>query len=108
MTAVCSPAPGGVRLSVRVTPGAGRNAIGGTAADADGKKFLRVMVTAAPENGKANMAVIKLLAKSWKLPKSAFAVTSGATGRRKTIEISGDPQVIGGVIEAATEQDGHE
>lgn len=96
--------PDGVRLFVRVTPGAGRNAIAGTAADAAGQKFLKVMVTAAPENGKANAAVVKLLAKTWKLPKSAISVVSGETARRKTLEITGDPQHIAGMIRTAMEQ----
>ena len=105
MTGFFAKTSGGVRVFVRVTPGAGRNAIAGIAEDADGNNFLKVMVTAAPENGKANTAVVKLLAKTWKLPKSAFRVASGETNRRKTLEISGDPQQIANSIDTSIDRD---
>ena len=80
----------GVRLFVRLTPKASRNAIQGIAAEADGGCVLKVAVTAVPENGKANQALVKLLAKAWKLPKSAVSITAGATDRRKTLLIESD------------------
>lgn len=104
MTDLFTATPGGIRLSVRVTPGGGRNAISGMAADADGNKFLRVVVTAAPENGKANAAVVKLLAKTWKVPKSAIRVAAGATGRRKTLEITGDARQVAERINATVDE----
>ncbi|EKV30345.1 hypothetical protein C882_4304 [Caenispirillum salinarum AK4] len=89
------PCARGVRLFVRLTPKASRNALQGLAADADGGRVLKVAVTAVPENGKANQALVKLLAKVWKLPKSAVSITAGATDRRKTLLIeSDDPQAL--------------
>ena len=58
--------------------------------DADGRSVLKVYVTAVPDNGKANEAVLKLLAKAWKLPKTTFSIVRGATHRRKVLEIVGD------------------
>ena len=84
----------GVRLAVRLTPKASRNAVQGVAADADGGRVLKVAVTAVPENGKANEALIKLLAKEWKLPKTAFTLVAGATDRRKALHIAGDPAAL--------------
>jgi uncharacterized protein (TIGR00251 family) len=84
----------GVRVEVKVTPRAGATRIGGLADDADGAKMLKVSVTAAPEDGKANRAVIELLASEWRLPKSAFAVASGAGARRKSVVIVGDADVL--------------
>lgn len=81
----------GVAVAVRVTPRARRNAVEGTAATADGGTELRIAVTAAPEGGKANAAVIRLLARAWALPKSALSVTRGAADRHKTILVTGDP-----------------
>lgn len=81
----------GVRLTLRVTPKASRNAIAGLADTASGGKALKVTVTAVPENGKANEAVVKLLAKAWKLPKSSLSVVAGATDRNKILHVAGDP-----------------
>lgn len=67
----------GGRLSVRVTPRAARTRV----AAEDGR--LRVWVTAVPEAGKANAAVIAALAKAFRLPKSAFRLIRGGSGRDK-------------------------
>lgn len=77
-----------VRVAVRLTPKASRVAILGLAPEAGGGMALKVAVTAPPEDGKANAALIKLLAKSWRLPKSAFAIIRGATDRHKLIAIA--------------------
>lgn len=82
--------PRGIRVTVRLTPRAGRNAVTGRAADADGAPLLKVAVTAVPERGAANEALVALLAKGWHLPKSALAIIGGATDRTKLIEIAGD------------------
>ena len=59
------PVADGVRVAVRLTPKASRNAIAGIAESGQGEAVLKVMVTAVPEAGKANEALIKLLAKEW-------------------------------------------
>ncbi len=82
--------PSGLSLALRVSPKAKRNRIEGLAAEADGGSALKVAVTTAPEAGKANAAVIALLAKEWRIAKSAFTVTRGAANRRKTLAIEGD------------------
>lgn len=81
-------------MSVRVAPRAGRNRIEGPVAEADGGIALKVAVTAPPEDGKANDAVIALLAKAWRLPKSGFRVIHGATTRRKLLHVAGDPKAL--------------
>lgn len=80
-------------LRLRVTPNAGRNAIEGFETLADGTEVLRIRVAAVPDKGKANAAVIALLAKSLRLPKSALTITSGETARLKTIRIDADADV---------------
>lgn len=82
---------GSLRLAVRLTPKASRNAVQGLAEEADGGAVLKVQVTAVPEAGKANAALCKLLAKDLKLPKSAITVVAGTTDRRKTLRLDGDP-----------------
>lgn len=81
----------GVRVHLRVTPRASRNAITGTAGTADGGRVLKVSVTAVPEDGKANEAVVKLLSKAWRVPKSGIRVVAGATDRNKIVHVAGDP-----------------
>ncbi|MAF50082.1 MAG: DUF167 domain-containing protein [Rhodospirillales bacterium] len=85
---------GGLRVAVRLTPKASRNGVNGIAADADGGARIKVSVTAPPESGKANAALIKLLSRQWKLPKSDISIIRGLTGRRKTVLVSGDPQEL--------------
>lgn len=79
-------------VNVRLTPKASANRIQGFATEADGSAVLKVQVTAAPEDGKANDALLKLLAKTWKLPKTSLSIVSGATSRRKVLRIAGNPR----------------
>jgi uncharacterized protein (TIGR00251 family) len=74
----------GVILSVRAQPGAKRNAITGVHNGA-----LRVSVTAAPDKGKANDAIINVLADAFQLAKSAVQLQSGVTSRQKTFFLQG-------------------
>jgi len=84
----------GLLLHVRVTPNAGRDAIDGVERRDDGGVVLRVRVAAVPDKGKANAALIALLAKKLRLPKSAFSLLSGETSRHKTLALSGDGEVL--------------
>ncbi len=86
---------GGITLDVRLTPKATHNRIGPLAADTDENLVLKVAVTAPPEDGKANAALIKLLAKSLGLPKSAISLKRGSKDRRKTLFIDIDTSDIG-------------
>jgi uncharacterized protein (TIGR00251 family) len=72
------PGPEAVLLHVRVQPKARRNAVMGWRGEA-----LRVSVTAAPEDGKANRAVIELLADTLAVPASSISLVRGATARDK-------------------------
>jgi uncharacterized protein (TIGR00251 family) len=78
------------RIVVRLTPRGGRDAIDGWAEDANGKRHLKVRVSPPPEDGKANTALIALLAKFLDIPKSSIRLAAGETSRLKTIEIVGD------------------
>jgi uncharacterized protein YggU (UPF0235/DUF167 family) len=52
-----------------------------------GHAFLKVKVTAAPEGGRANAAVIKLLAKRWRVASGRFQLVNGARARQKVVDI---------------------
>ncbi|MCW5752740.1 MAG: DUF167 domain-containing protein [Alphaproteobacteria bacterium] len=87
--------PGGLELRLRVTPKAAREDIAGLKAEADGGTRLSVKVRAAPERGRANAAVIALLARRLDLPKSAFRLLAGESDRDKTLLVSGEPEELG-------------
>jgi uncharacterized protein (TIGR00251 family) len=80
----------GFVLRLRVTPNAGLDRIEGFESRDDGTRVLRVRVKAVPDNGKANAAVIALLAKALGVPKSAIILASGDTARLKTVRIEGN------------------
>src|SRR5512147_2766070 len=84
----------GVRVKVRVTPRAAANRIDGLGAEPDGGVCLKIAVTAPPEGGKANTALIEALARAWRLPKSALAVRAGLSSRGKTVRVEGDPAEV--------------
>jgi len=88
----------GVRLFLRASPGASRNKIAGLWLKHDGERRLAVHVLAPPDKGKANAAILKLLAKSLGLPKSALSVTAGETSRLKTIAIAGEPKALAAAL----------
>lgn len=84
-----------MRVRVRLTPRASANRLAGLVADADGGLALKIMVTAAAEQGKANDALIALLAKTWRLAKSDISIVAGASDRRKTLHVAGAaPQLL--------------
>lgn len=87
---------GGVEIFLRVTPNAGRDAVIGTEKRGD-REVLRVKVAAAPDRGKANEAVIGVLATALGLRRSAISVVFGESSRDKRVHIEGDA----GTIEAA-------
>jgi len=72
------------RLKLRVSPGAGRTAFVGRHGDA-----WKVRVTEAPERGRANEAVLRLLAETLSLPRTALTLVSGHGGREKIVELTG-------------------
>lgn len=88
-----SPRVDGVTLTVRLTPKAGRERIEGIRATPDGTA-LAIAVNAPPEDGKANAALIALLAKALRLPKSALHLTHGAKNRNKIVTIDGAPEEL--------------
>lgn len=93
----------GLKICVRVTPKASANLLRGVEEVLPGQKALKISVTAVPEDGKANKAVIALLSKSLGLPKSSFQVLQGETARLKIILITGDPSELISRIEGALE-----
>jgi len=84
LPACLHPTPDGCTLAVRVHPGARRNAVTGTHADA-----LKIALSTPPVDGRANEALIAFLADALRLPKSSIALVTGATSRSKLLRITG-------------------
>lgn len=78
-----------IHLYIKVTPKASKARLGEIQADASFQNqfLLKVYVTAPPEDGKANKAVIELLSKKFHIAKSLFTLVSGHTDRIKVIKI---------------------
>jgi uncharacterized protein (TIGR00251 family) len=79
-----TPRPEGALLAVRVQPRARRDEVVGWQGTT-----LRVRVTAPPAEGRANQAVITLLAEVLDLPRSAIGLVSGAASRDKLVRVAG-------------------
>jgi uncharacterized protein len=75
---------GELRLAVWVTPGGRRSELRGVA---DGR--LRVRVAAAPVEGRANRELCRFLAETLGVPQGSVVVTSGESGRRKSVRVRG-------------------
>jgi uncharacterized protein YggU (UPF0235/DUF167 family) len=81
----------GFRFAVRLTPKSGADRIEGWAAGPDGKPYLKARVSAPPEDGKANAALLRLLAEALGIAKMKLRIVSGTGARIKLIAVEGDP-----------------
>ena len=80
----------GIALDIRLTPRGGRDALDGIETLADGRVVLKARVRAAPTEGEANTALIRLLAQEFGLSRSQVAIVSGASARLKTVALRGE------------------
>lgn len=86
--------PKGLHLHVKATPKASRDDIPGLAALPDGSMALAVKVTAVPEKGKANSAIVALISKQARVPKSALQQVAGETDRHKVFRIASHAEAV--------------
>jgi hypothetical protein len=85
-------------IAIRVTTRSSKPGIGGWRAGADGREELEVRVSAAPTDGEANAAIIKLLAKELGVPKSAIEIVSGETSRHKRVALPIDETELSALL----------
>jgi uncharacterized protein YggU (UPF0235/DUF167 family) len=83
-----------VRVAVRLSPRAGGDRIDGLARLADGTPVLKVAVAAPPSEGRANDALLQLLAKEWHLPRRDLALAAGHKSRSKLVHVAGEPAAL--------------
>ena len=90
----------GLLLAVRLTPKGGRDEVNGIETLSDGRAVLKARVRALPEDGAANAALVKLIAKVVGIAASRVTVQSGHTSRLKVLKIEGDGADIAAMIAA--------
>ncbi len=93
----------GVIVTVKLTPKSRREGIESVSVEpgrSGPECVLKVRVASPPEDGKANAALLALLAREWRLPKTALTLASGATQRLKRVHIKGDPHSLAAALKA--------
>jgi uncharacterized protein (TIGR00251 family) len=86
--------PDGVVVACRLTPKGGRDAIDGVATLSDGTRVLLVRVRSAPEDGKANEALCRLIAETLGVAASKARLIAGAKSRLKQVAVTGEPEAL--------------
>ncbi|WP_434724456.1 DUF167 family protein [Mesorhizobium sp. RIZ17] len=93
----------GIDLYVRLTPKAALDRIEGVETAADGRSHLKARVRAVPENGAANQALERMIAKALGVSVSTVSVVAGGTSRLKTLRILGDAAELAKSVEGMIE-----
>ena len=83
-----------MRIALRLTPRARADRLDGVARLADGSPVLKATVTAPPAEGRANDALLQLLAREWRVPRRDLAIVGGQKSRNKTVHVAGEPAVL--------------
>ena len=92
-----------IRLRLRVSPGAAKPGIVGRHGDA-----WKLRVAAPPEHGKANDAVVDLIAETLDVPRASVTLVSGGSSRNKVVELTGvEPEEIERRLATAGGQENH-
>ena len=99
MISFWSPSPGGVTVTVRLTPKGGRDSIDGVETMSDGRAVLKARVRAAPHEGAANDALVRLLARALGVPPRSVEITGGATSRIKRVTVAGEAAALCATLE---------
>lgn len=86
--------PDGIALAVWLTPKSGHEEIGGLARVSDNRSALKARVRAAPHDGEANAALIRLAASAFGVAARDVRIEAGAASRLKTLVLRGDPAAL--------------
>ena len=90
----------GISLDLRVTPGARQAGIRGVQDVGEGRVALAVAVRAKAQDGKANKAVIALIANAIGIAPARISLLTGASARLKSLHLAGDPQSLARSVSA--------
>ena len=94
-------AAGGLVVAVRLTPKGDRDALDGIETLSDARVVLKARVRAAPHEGAANAALVRLIAAAAGVAASRVAIVGGATARIKRVRIAGEPASLAAALEKA-------
>jgi hypothetical protein len=97
--AVVRASADGIVIAVRLTPKGARDSLDGHARLSDGSDVLQVRVRAPPAENAANKALIVLLAKVLRVPKSSVTIVAGRSARIKRVKVVGDARSLSERIE---------
>ncbi len=89
----------GLVVVCRLTPKGGRDAIDGVTTLSDGAVVLAARVREAPEDGRANEALCRLIAKAANVPASRARLAAGAKSRIKQVALEGDTEALMAALE---------
>jgi uncharacterized protein len=78
-----------VRIAVRLTPRARSERVEGVV---EGR--LKIAVTVPPAENQANDALLRLLAREWRLPRRSLSLVAGGKSRNKVVHVAGDPATL--------------
>jgi hypothetical protein len=82
----------GLRVAIRLSPRARTDRLVAVAPSAVGGHVLKATVTAPAEAGRANEALLQLLARAWRLPPRDLSIVARSTSRNKVVRVAGDPR----------------
>jgi len=99
VTAFWKPTPDGVSIMIKVQPKSRRPGVLGVAPSAQGPR-LRLGVAEPAEGGRANQAVVALVARLLSVPAGAVTIAVGDTSREKLVRVTGSADAIGPVLAA--------
>ena len=79
-------------MAIRLSPRARIDRLVAVTASTQGGHVLRATVTTPAEAGRANEALLQLLACAWHVPRRDLSIIAGSTSRNKIVHVAGDPQ----------------
>ena len=88
------PTRDGVHVAIWLTPRTKQNRIVAVVPAAGGGSVVKACVSAPAHNGRANEALLQMLANAWRVPRRDLAIVAGAASRQKTVHVSGDPLLL--------------
>jgi uncharacterized protein len=91
----------GLRVAIRLSPRAPADRLVAITEAAGGGRVLKASVTSPAEGGRANEALLRLLARAWDLPRRDLSIVAGLTSRNKAVRMAGDPDRLIAKVTAA-------